>query len=128
MWGETVPVLQGHKGSCGVVRGGVADDKGAMVTDVELAVSIKINWSGPSHGLDHFKTAMNPSPNTINCYISSPNNCNNAFVRLCTCRSNLALQNEFPWRTIVERLGVQMNVMCFDHTLHTRVSFSKERP
>ena len=45
----------------------MADDKGAMVTDVELAVSIKIEWSGPSHGLHHFKTAMNPNPNAINC-------------------------------------------------------------
>ena len=108
----------------------MADDKGAMVTDVELAASIKIKWSGLSYGFNHFKTAMNPNPNpnAINCYINSPNNCNNAFVRLCTCRSNLALQNEFPWRTIVGRLRFQMNVMCFDHTLHTGVSFSKERP
>ena len=51
----------------------MADEKGAMVTDVELAVSIKIEWSGSSHGLNHFKTAMNPNPNpnAINCYISS---------------------------------------------------------
>ena len=63
----------------------MADDKGAMVTDVELAASIKIKWSGLSYGFNHFKTAMNPNPNpnAINCYINSPNNCNNAFVRLC---------------------------------------------
>ena len=49
----------------------MADEKGAMVTDVELAVSIKIKLSGLSHGLNHFKTAIIPNPNAINCYISS---------------------------------------------------------
>ena len=66
----------------------MADEKGAMVTDVELAVSIKIKWSGPSHGLNHFKTAMNPNPNpnAINCYISSPNN-----ITMLSCDSADAL-------------------------------------
>jgi hypothetical protein len=73
----------------------VADEKGAMVTDVELAVSIKIKLSGLSHGLNHFKTAMNPNPNpnAINCYISSPNNYRNAFVRLCKCINFLGAQS-----------------------------------